>query len=133
MNINKLGYNFFSHENTEVKKNENPLIESLENLSKKRSEKPEKTIVGTANLQEGMFKLSPLERYKYMAKQATLSSNSSIKLQAVLGDPEMTISKANKVINDAVMPPLLSNPNRKRISEAMQLKRSAESILDKAA
>jgi len=77
---------------------------------------------------EGMFNLDPLERYRYMFEQGQ-----QVKLGTISADPQKTIERANKVINQAVMPPAGDNPGRTDLLRALQLKRQAESRLDIAA
>lgn len=77
---------------------------------------------------EGMFNLNPLERYRYMFDQGQ-----QVKLDNVAVDPQKTIDQANKVINQAIMPPLGDNPGRSELLRAMQAKRLAETRLDIAA
>lgn len=74
---------------------------------------------------EGMFNLEPLARYRYMFEQGQ-----QVKLANSVADPQRTIDQANKVINQAVLPPSGDNPGRAEFLRAMQLKRIAESRLD---
>jgi len=80
----------------------------------------------------GLAKLSPIKQYEYMKDYGSKAVSSS-KLKEIPGDPEGTIKRANSVINSATLPPMLSNPDRALLNEAIQLKRSVSRRLDKAA
>jgi hypothetical protein len=80
---------------------------------------------------QGMHKLLPIDQYRYIDGQSI--DVKPVQLRVVPGNPHKTLQLANKVINDAVMPPVFSNPNRGRLTEAMQIKHFAESMIDKAA
>lgn len=83
----------------------------------------------TSRPTEGMFNLEPVERYQYILSQV----QKQVKLDVSPGDPQKTIKQANEIINNAIMPPSLDNPDRAYLTRAMQLKRMAESRLDIAA
>lgn len=78
-----------------------------------------------------MQRLSPLNQYRYIDGQDLLEKPATLKV--VPGNPEQTLTRANKVINEAILPPVFANPNRSKLTEALQLKRMASSLLDKAA
>ena len=80
---------------------------------------------------EGLNRLSPVEQYGYL--DSVGKAPELVKLEAVPGNPQKTIARANRVINRAIMPPAFDNPQRRQLSDAFRLKRSAESQLDKAA
>jgi hypothetical protein len=80
---------------------------------------------------EGLNRLSPVEQYSYFDLNGKNAAN--IKLEAVPGNPQKTISRANRVINRAIMPPAVGNPQRQQLPEAIRLKHAAKSQLDKVA
>lgn len=80
---------------------------------------------------EGLHKLSPIDQYRYLDGQNSFQNGASLRM--IPGNPQKSLAMANQVINDAVLPPVFSNPNRNRLGEALQIKRRAESILDRAA
>ncbi|MEW6710833.1 MAG: hypothetical protein AB1403_13490 [Candidatus Riflebacteria bacterium] len=79
-----------------------------------------------------MQKLSPVDQYRYVDGQSVMQPQ-PVNLRVVPGNPEKTLTMANQVINDAIMPPVFSNPNRVWLTEAMQIKRMAETQIDLAA
>ncbi len=81
--------------------------------------------------QSNMNKMSPADQYKYMENPQRYLE--SAKLKNNLGDPYGTLAAANSVIRKALLPPVISNPNRSELIQALQLKQLAESRLDKAA
>jgi hypothetical protein len=131
MNINKLQnviYGFFDkpeHQTVQQANRQEPAITDADSAETSRS----KDLKGTVT--EGLQNLSPFEQYSYMASQGNLNKPASLKM--IPGNPQKTVSLANKVINEAIMPPAVNNPNRQLLSEAIQLKRFAQNRLDKAA
>ena len=79
-----------------------------------------------------MASLSPIAQYKYMASGGN-SEYAQANLKEIPGNPEATIRRANLVINSATLPPMLSNPDKEMLDEAIQLKRRMEKRLDKVA
>lgn len=135
MNINKSGAGIAS-----FNRNDSALRpENLENLKKlqqtKANKNPEtvdrQSISANNTTLQGMQRLSPIDQYRYIDGQTI--EGQPTQLRVVPGNPQKTLEMANKVINDAVMPPVFSNPNRSRLTEAMQIKHLAESMIDKAA
>lgn len=79
-----------------------------------------------------MASLSPINQYKYMENFGEAGYSRS-NLKEIPGNPEATIRRANLVIDSAALSPMLSNPDKEMLDEAIQLKRRMESRLDKIA
>lgn len=134
MNINKVGSGVSIFDKPE----KNQASSLLDAVAPKAAETQDKKEVTPAKareisttLREGMYRLSPIDRYRYMSGQQPTAS--SVNLKVVPGNPEETLSIANQVINQAILPPVFSNPDRQQLPQAIQLKRFAENMIDKAA
>ncbi len=85
----------------------------------------------TTNSVKDLNKLSPLNQYRFFDGQEPIEDK--VKLRVIPGNPQKTLSLANKAINQAIMPPAFSNPDRQQLQQAIQLKHLARGMLDKAA
>jgi hypothetical protein len=108
----------------------NNKIESVKPVGENKTD-PEKNSIISLKTLEGLDRLSPVNQYRFYDGQTLYDEK--INLKVIPGNPQKTLALANKVINEAVMPPIFSNPSRNKLSQAIQLKHHAQSILDKAA
>lgn len=134
MNINKVGIDFSIFNKTDKQEKAEKLEENNPFLINKKAENesdPGSKLEIGGNVREGMYNLSPIDRYRFMSGQPT--SSNSVNLKVVPGNPQKTLSIANQAINEAILPPIFSNPNRKQLPEAIQMKRIAENLIDQAA
>lgn len=141
MNINKVHSGVSSFERNETIRQTSLMSEGLKNAGQLESEavKPDESQLQNLPPRkipkkpeiEGLQRFSPLDQYRYMDGQEISAKPTT--LRVVPGNPQKTLSVANQVINDALMPPVFANPNRNRLTEALQIKRMAENIIDKAA
>jgi hypothetical protein len=97
----------------------------------KKFDRFEKQTTVDAVASDAMKKMSPIDQYKYMDNPQKYMETAKLKNNP--GDPYGTLAAANSVIRKALLPPVISNPDRSELMQALQLKQLAESRLDKAA
>ncbi|HNX75091.1 MAG TPA: hypothetical protein PLM07_01705 [Candidatus Rifleibacterium sp.] len=78
---------------------------------------------------EGVLNLQPVARYRYLQNQA----GSQNTLDTTGSDPMKTIQQANKIINDAILPPNKDNPDMAELTRAIQIRQMMQGRLDLAA
>ena len=78
---------------------------------------------------EGVLNLQPVARYRYLQSQA--SSRNTLDMTG--SDPMKTIQQANKIINDAILPPNKDNPDMAELTRAIQIRQMMQGRLDLAA
>lgn len=132
MNISKATSGLLSMIKPQTENNTDSIL--VPEYNKKQSQTPEDMTLASdifiprGNLREGMFRLSPIDRYNYMTQQKALLKSSDLTT-----NPEKALKDASRIINEAIIPPAIDGHGNTVINQAQQIRRQASMIIDKAA